>query len=84
MVEFGEILWVMRKKLLSILHSGVQACALVAGQSPSLPVIVGAEQGLVLAPVIFILFLMAATRLSRSPRKTVVYTRCVHKWSTSQ
>lgn len=79
LVEFWEILWVIPTKLLSILHSGVQACGRVAGQqSPSLPVIVGVK----LAPVIFIL--LAATLLFQSSSGVhKVCTLMVYKSVTS-
>lgn len=68
-----DILWrILQKfgvppKFLGILkqfHSGMQASVLVGGQkSPPFPVKVGVKQGCVLAPVIFNLFLTAATLL---------------------
>lgn len=68
-----EILWTILQKFgvppkfLSILkqfHSGMQASVLVGGlQSSPFPVKVGVKQGCVLAPVIFNLFLSAATLL---------------------
>ena len=68
-----EILWIILKKfgtppkflnILKQFHTGMQACVLVGGQqSPSFPVKVGVKQGCVLAPVIFNLFLSAASLL---------------------